>query len=75
MPLLRVPEGFTIVNLAQFPSRFWGGELCAGPYEPVRTATEKYTAESNHSVSASEQMYSLSTGVLVFGTDLSSCFM
>ena len=27
MPLLRVPEAFTTVNLDQFPSRFWDGEL------------------------------------------------
>ena len=75
MPLLRVPEAFTTVNLAQFPSRFWGGELSAVPCEPAPTATEKYTEESKKSVSASWEMYPLSLGVLVFSTDLSSCFM
>lgn len=58
MPLLRVPEVFTQVNLAQFPSRFWGRELSSVPCEPVPTATEKYTEESKKSVSASEEMYS-----------------
>ena len=75
MPLLRVPEAFTTVNLAQFPSRFWDGELSAVPCEPAPTATEKYTEESKKSVSVPEEMYPLSIGVLVFGTDLSSCFM